>query len=208
MTVGNGERAVLVVGQAPVMPPISREQLLANGEFQLGLDSWRLSASRGFTREGQDVEGVVEIVPIEGRQAAHFIRTGSRGTHWESFLIQQLNRDVSSYTRLALSIEMKLVNQSLSGGGYEGSEYPAKLEVRYRAANGAEHRKVWGFYYQNAQDNRTDAGTLVRQNEWVTFTTDNLMALLPTPVEILSVQISASGHDFESYVSKVVLTGD
>lgn len=155
-----------------------------------------------------DVIGETTTALDEGRPVVHFSRRGSKGTHCESYIYQEINKDVSDLSTLKLSVRLKLLHQSLSGGGYMGSEYPVLIYIRYRAQEG-EAAKVYGFYYQNESNNRTDNGIVVPPNQWQEWIApDNLMALTPRPLQILSLQVSASGWDYESLVSQVSLLGE
>lgn len=200
------QRAVLSPGQPPEGPHSLREELVANGDFRLGLDGWQRGNSIGFV-EGQDVEGTVSLTTEDGSRAVRLLRRGSRGTHNESWLYQEIDHDISDFSQLGLSIRFKLRHQNLSGGGYEGSEYPLLLRVNFTTSAGPDFR-VYGFYYQNTADNRTDNGHLVPADTWWDFTTsENLRSITPPPQQILSVQVSASGWDYESLVRRVSLEG-
>ena len=120
--------------------------------------------------------------------------------------MQDLDKDVTEYSDLRLALDVKLRQQSLSGGGYVGTEYPVQVRLTYRSAN-TETPVVWGFYYQNLDNNRVDSGTLVPQDTWLHHAVPvNLMTLFPPPQRLLSLQVSASGHDYDSFVTNVSLT--
>lgn len=184
---------------------VGAEHLLFNGDFTQGLAGWRAGHEAGY-QPGLDVAGQQALVTENDRLAAHFVRRGSKGTHSEALLVQDLDKDVTEYSDLRLALEMKVRHQSLSGGGYVGTEYPVLVRLVYRSAN-TETPVVFGFYYQNTGSNRVDNGTLVPQDTWVQHTVPvNLMTLFPPPQRLLSLQISASGHDYESFITSVTLT--
>lgn len=212
---GQGESVELARGErtevqrdAPPKPPRSGlEELVFNGSFTQGLAGWQVGNELGFP-EGQDVQGDATLVREEGRPAVLFSRRGSKGTHCETYIFQEINRDVSDFSLLRLSIRLKLLYQSLSGGGYMGSEYPVLVKITYKVAEG-ENFKVYGFYYQNEANNRTDNGIQAAQNTWVAFTApENLMTLIPQPRKIMSIEVQASGWDYESLVSDISLVGE
>lgn len=188
-------------------PQAAKEELIFNGDFSQGLTGWRVGNDLGFP-EGQDVEGTAVSVLEGGHPAIRFSRRGSKGTHCETYIYQDINKDVSDFSTLKLSLKFKLLYQSLSGGGYMGSEYPLLVRIDYRAT-GAETFRVYGFYYQNEARNRTDNGVMLEQNVWQTYTiAENLKTLVPQPRQILSIQVSASGWDYESLLSSVSLVGE
>lgn len=204
---GGGQRTEVEQGGAPSAPEAAKEELVFNGDFSQGLAGWREGNELGF-QEGQDIIGEVISALEDGQPVVHFSRKGSKGTHCETYIFQEINRDVFDFSTLKLSIKLKLLHQSLSGGGYMGSEYPVLLYLRYRAQDG-EASRVYGFYYQNESNNRTDNGVKLPHNQWQEYTApDNLMTLTPQPRRILSLQVSASGWDYESLVSEVSLAGE
>ena len=189
-----------------VGPTGAREDLLQNGGFAEGFKGWSIGNSLGFP-EGADILAQEALTIDEGRVAVRFARGGSKGTHIESYLYQEIGRDVADFTELYLSLDVKLLQQSLSGGGYQGTEYPIIVRVNYRSAAG-DGLVVYGFYYENTTNNRTDFGTLVPRGVWASYTTPvNMMSLVPRPQRILSVQVGAAGWDFESMAANVRLTG-
>ncbi|MBI4497688.1 MAG: FecR domain-containing protein [Chloroflexi bacterium] len=187
-------------------PETAADELIYNGDFAWGLQGWRVGTSLGFP-EGSDVEGqVIVTTGPEGQPVVRFQRRYSGGTHYGTYLFQTIDRDVSDYATLTLTLTFQVNYQSLSGGGYMGTEYPLAVQVVYRAANGEEHTYVTGFYYHNVTDNRTDSGQRVPQNQWQTVTIP-LKTLTPPPQRILSVQVSASGWDYQSEIQSVSLAG-
>ena len=209
----SGESLVLYPGQRVSVGPggvrgplEGPEELVNNGDFARSLDGWQTGSRPGF-KEGTDVLGRVSAPVSDGRTAAHFVRKDSKNTYFESSLIQEINRDVEDFVELRLSLDILLSHQSLSGGGYLGIEYPLWVRVNYLTVD-SERTAGYGFYYQNIMNNRTDDGTPVAPGQWVKFLTpDNFMTLSPPPRRILSVQIGASGWDYESLVTNVSLVG-
>ena len=204
ITIHDGEHADM--GPAGFTPPtLAPEELVYNGDFTQGLDGWRTGNVAGF-REGSDVPGIQELISDEGRLASHFVRKGSRGTHSETFVYQDLDKDLSDYKDLRLSLDLRIKNQNLSGGGYLGTEYPVLVRLTYRSS-GNETSAAWGFYYANPDNNRTDVGVQVPQDTWTHFASPfNLMALSPPPQRLLSVQVSGSGWDYDSLATNISVT--
>ncbi len=185
-------------------PLVSPEELIFNGDFSSGMDGWEVAQVAGF-QEGTDVSGQYTLMRDGFRNAVLFSRLGSKNTHFETQLVQRIDRDVSEFSELRLSLDMQIRYQSLSGGGYLGSEYPIRVRIDYRTLGG-ESYAVYGFYYQNNTRNRTDFGIPVPEDAWFTYAAaQNLMTLEPRPQRILSVQISASGWDYESRMSNISL---
>ncbi len=203
--VRTGQRITVVRGQAPSAPVAAAREMAVNGRFQDGLSRWA-SGNRDVPRNSP--AGKVEVVQTELGNAVKLSRTDSNATHAETFLRQEINLDVADFRMLRLFLQLKVNNQSLSGGGYMGSEYPLMVKVQYRSEKG-DNWLVYGFYYQNETDNLTTNGTMLPQGEWVTYSVpQNLMAAEPAPLRILAIEITASGHDYESLVKEVSLEGE
>lgn len=207
VALGSDQKTRVEEGQPPSSPQAAQEELVTNGRFRQGLAGWSLGHEAGFT-PGQDIPGQAQLVSDGGEAAVRFWRQGSRSTHSEVYITLPIGRDVSDFSDLRLQVSFKLLTQSLSGGGYMGSEYPLHVRVDYETRRG-ENFAAWGFYYQNRDQNRTDIGALVPQGEWVNYSIDqNLMELDPPPRRILSIRVSASGWDYESLVKAVSLVGE
>ncbi len=203
-----GQRTVVAAGKSPSMPQPAARPLLANGDFREGLAGWREFSNLEVTG---DVEGSIAIVDDGGQAAARFLRQGSRNSHAEVGIIQTVNRDVSDFLSLKLSLDVRLAEQSLSGGGFRGSEYPVMVKVRYRDVDGNEQQWVRGFYYHNRDNYLITDGEQILQNRLYPYEKSLLGpegTLTSRPFYILSVQISASGWDFDGIVRSVSLVGE
>ncbi len=200
-----GQRTQLAGGQPPSQPVAAAREMMVNGRFQEGLSRWAWGNRDAPSKNSQ---GQVEVVPTELGNAVRFSRADSNATHAETFIHQDINQDVAGFRSLRLFLQLKVINQSLSGGGYLGSEYPLMTKIYYRSERG-DNTQVYGFYHQNDTDNLTLNGTLLPKEEWVSYTIpQNLMAMDPPPVRILAIEITASGHDYESLVKEVSLEGE
>ena len=203
-----GKRTVVTLGQAPSKPIPAARNLLANGDFQKPLTyGWRVYKDQGG--DGGNVDGWVEVVSLGDRRAVRFYRTGSGGNSAITGIVQEINRDVSDYRFLKLHADIRLIYQSLSGGGYQSSEYPVIIRLKYKDKYGSEAEWIHGFYYQNDANNPTQNGERVPRYVWNPYETDNLLETLdPPPFYIISLRIYASGWDYDSMVSEVGLIAE
>jgi hypothetical protein len=202
-----GQRTLVEPGKAPSLPQSAARELVANGDFRQGLAGWREYSN--LEVKG-DVEGSLTVTEQDGQGAVRFLRAGSRNSHAENGLVQMINRDVTDFLSLKLSLDVRLANQSLSGGGFRGSEYPAMVQIRYRDVDGNEQLWVRGFYYQNRDNYSVLNGEQVLQNSWYPYEKEILgpSGINPRPFYIISVQVSASGWDYDSLVRAVSLVGE
>ncbi len=203
--VTRGQRTVATMGQPPLPPLPAAQDIIVNGDFNDPL-------ARGWTvvREPANdptvATGSVTVTPLGDRHAVNLTRSNSNQTSSITGVIQSINKDVSDYRSVSLSADIRIHFQSLSGGGVLSSEYPLILRMRYRDVYGSEAEWVHGFYIQNTTNNPTNNGEQIPPDLWVPFEAGNLFETLdPKPFFITSLQIYASGWDYDSSVSGVRL---
>lgn len=200
------ERAAVTAGNAPTDPVPSARNLVVNGDFGQGLEEWQ----SGNREAEEPVLGAVMPELADGLPAVRFLRAGAT-KHAETFLLQNINRDVTDFQSLKLGFDLKLVSQSLSGGGWLGSEYPLMVKVKYRDVGGSESTFRRGFYYQNSDRHPTTNGESVEQGVWIKrdgYDLFNRSTTDPRPVYIISIELAASGWSFESLATNVRLTAE
>ena len=205
VTVRRGQRTVVHRGEPPLVPLPAAQYIIVNGDFKDPL-----ARGWGVVREaGSDpgiAPGSIDLTTLGERYAVHITRSDSKQTSANIGIVQQISREVSDYRSLRLAADIRLHYQSLSGGGMLSSEYPLILRLKYRDVYDSEAEWVHGFYYQNVSNNPTGNGESVPQDVWVPFESGNLFETLdPKPFFITSLQIYASGWDYDSYVSGVRL---
>jgi hypothetical protein len=205
--VGQGQRLHVLQGQALSNPIPAAQDLIVSGDFST---TTLPTAWQTFSDQGGDagtVNGSVGIGIFADRHAVQILRSGANQNSAITGIRQQIDKDVSDFHTLIISADVRLHNQSLSGGGYLSSEYPLILRMKYRDVNGSDAEWVHGFYYQNDNNNPTRDGEAIPRDQWIPFETGNLMeGLDPKPFRIVSIQIYASGWDYESYISGLRLT--
>lgn len=197
------QRTVVTRGNSPLPSLPAALDLIVNGDFKDPPDrGWNsLPGPKNGIPAGQ-----VDVTPLGDRETIHIYRTNSEQTSAIAGIIQQINREVSDLHTMKLSADIRLHAQSLSGGGYLSSEYPLILRLRYRDEYGSEGEWVHGFYFQNTTNNPTLNGEQVPQDVWVPFESGNLFEIAdPRPFVITSLQIYASGWDYDAYVSSIRL---
>jgi hypothetical protein len=194
----------------PIEGPLPPEQnLIVNGDFSAVLDrGWDEPVSQ--RQQESDPAGVAEIVPLEGKTALAFRRRGAQ-THGETSITQHIDKDVRDFQSLKLAAEVQVNHQSLPGGGYESTEFPVMIELRYTDALGTPRSRYWGFYYKDpgtGPEWRTMVnGLKVIEGEWYPYETDNLMQSLGEirPSHIDDLRVYSSGWDWDSAITNISL---
>jgi hypothetical protein len=200
----DGQRIVATPGSLPREPLPIAENLIQNGDLAQGFAFWNPVDIR--ERGRQDVLGTRELTNelVAGRRtsALHVFRETQRDTHNETGLVQEINRDVSAYRVVNLTGWVKVNSASLSGGGYLGSEYPILFRVHFTDDKGG--RQTWsrGFFYANPENRPTDIGEQIPRGEWYPFLA-RLHELPDRPAFIRSLEVVASGHDYDALASYI-----
>jgi len=202
------ERTTVRDGQEPAEPVAAAQNLLVNGGFEEELSvGWQAYNEQGG--DGGNIDGEISVLELPGTtsRALRFFRTGSGGNHCETVIRQDLNEEISDLaTSTSLYLRVRLLNQSLSGGGYLSSEYPLMIRLEYEDVYGSEGHWTHGFYYQNQDNNPTMYGQRITYRTWFDYASGNILeAIYPRPARLKSLLIYASGWDYESMVTDISL---
>jgi hypothetical protein len=208
VTANTGERISITAGRSPDLPIPSALNLVLNGKLEGRFSPpWQevIKGSSGQT------PGKITQEMVDQRQAVRFSHKTEDGAHNEVGLKQDINRDVQGYDSLVLRLDLKLLYQSVPGGGYLASEYPMMVDIGYTDIYGKDLHWYQGFYYMDLPRESTWAkptGEKVLQEIWYTYESPNLFDLLieTRPARINSITVYASGHDYDSLVSDVALS--
>lgn len=205
VTVSRGQRTIVRRNQPPLPALPAAQDIIVNGDFLDPLArGWNIIREAGA--DPTVPTGAVTPTTLSDRSVVRILRSNSKQTSAITGITQQINREVSDYRTMRLAADIRLHYQSLSGGGILSSEYPLILRIKYRDQYGSEGEWVHGFYYQNVTNNPTLNGELVPPEVWIPFESGNLFELAePRPFFITSLQIYASGWDYESYVTGIRL---
>jgi hypothetical protein len=208
-----GER-VIIAPDLTMSPPLPAAQDLLNSTaFDHNFrDFWEV-----YTFD--PIEGVTptaEVVIFQNQPVLALRSEGRDNIHTEVGVIQQVNRDVRDFQSLRVFAEVRLIDQSLEGGGQRGSEFPIMLHLAYLDANGEERDWFHGFYYKPKPDTYflydepANSSESIAPLIWYPYESDNLLASLgPTkPAYIKSIRIYASGWIYDSMVASISLLAE
>lgn len=213
-----GQRSVIALDAPPSGPLPAAQNLIVNGDFRNAIVASPITQGPlaegwvAYNDQGGDegtVDGTAEVVMADGRRTVHFVRTNSNNNHGETGIRQTLNKLVADYVSLKLRFDVKLIHQSLSGGGQLSSEFPLMVRLNYKDVYGNDNHIVWGFYYRNpAGYHINETGQRIPRDTWFPIEITELQSKLQDPMLITSIQIYASGWDYGSYVSEVGLIAE
>ena len=193
-----GERSIVRSGEPPTAPLPAARDLVTNGDFGRGLQAWQV----GNRAIEDNKPGTVSLVLEDGRHIAVFERRESN-RHGETFIHQQIDVDVRDFQSLKLFLDVKVMNQSLSGGGWVGSEYPVMVLVRYRDAFGGENTWFRGYYIHNEENHPVTSGQAVTAGGWRSDTIElfSPQHVFPKPTYLLWVEVQGSGWEYHGAVT-------
>ncbi len=209
------QTATVDAGQSPRGPDVSERNLIQNGDFrELLAGTWIVDTPPA----SQPDQPPVSITVVTDEQPA--VRFSREGVNFvRGSISQPLNVNVSDFASLRLGLDVRVLQQSLSNCGQLGTECPVMVRLVYQDPNGSQHEWLQGFYFRfSATQGSPRCLTCglpppehiqVQQGVWLNWTSPDLLALLreanrPMAV-LLSIQIEASGHSFDSEVTQVQL---
>jgi ferric-dicitrate binding protein FerR (iron transport regulator) len=210
VTLEQEQRAVVKPGvlQAPL--PAAQDLLEGSGFFSPAFrNSWEIY-------DIKPIEGMtttVKIVNFDRRNVLVLTSEGDDNVHTESGVLQEVNKDVRDFQSLRVFAEVRLVNQSLPGGGHLGSEFPIMLHIAYKDAEGNDRDWFHGFYYEPPPDNFVlynqpdNSSERIARYIWYPYESVNLLTTLgpAKPVFIKSIRIYSSGWLYEAMVANISL---
>jgi hypothetical protein len=209
-----GQRAWMNADEVSGQVTTLEQNLVANGSFTPPvLEDWPSYQ----VAEASTIPGKVQFSEGEdGRQVAQFIRMGEEKLHTEVGISQQVNQAVNVYDDLRIQLDVKILFQSLPGAGSLNSEFPLRVEIAYTDIYGKELTWGHGFYYREPEEGEpyppVANGTRVRQGQWFTYLSPDLIELLDAegtrPALINSIRLYASGHNYQSMASEVYLLAE
>ena len=202
LPLSTGERATTEDGRLPAEPLPAAQDLIQMGDFTALTPEWE-DIWREEDRSERPPRGT--ITPQS--DGLYIKRTGDGNGH--TVLVQQINRPVWDFEELILTVRVKAIYQSLSGGGTAGTEYPIMVRVLFRDISGGETPWYHGFYYDLPANDRfsTRGATIVPRDEWYLYEID-LVELTPRPTFIRTIEIVSTGWSYEGAIQHVSLVGE
>ncbi len=213
ITLNQGQRTVAGTN-APLSPALSAaKNLLQNSNFEAA----NRAAWEPYTITPiENVTATTSIITYQNRPVLSLRSQGADNIHSEVGAVQQVNKDVRDYQSLRVFAEVRLVEQSLPGGGQLGSEFPIMLHIAYKDASGNDRDWFHGFYYRPSPENYILYNQPDNSNEriarylWYPYESVNLLTTLgpAKPIYIKSIRIYASGWIYDSMVANISLLAE
>ncbi len=218
--VSDGQELVARIGARSLTRRNDSTNVLQSGSFSLlrgpqligALTDWQCSV-----RQQQAPPGNFSLEPFDGRVSLRLNRFNNAQSNGEVRCTQTFAGDglsVAEFDSLRILTTFRTDYQSLSVCGRAASECPLMLQVTYFEKNGQDISHWYrGFYYADADarkrcDTCIEDHVNINQGAWYTFDSDNLFNLIAEdekPARVKSVSFYASGHQFDTIVSEMIL---
>lgn len=223
LRLGANEQTVVPPGGPARAPTAARRDFVANSQFApLGASGcdlsnqfapWRPSCTPGQL-EGTFGRLITVAETIDGQPvtALEIARSASSTDSANTGVRQPLDVSVGDQPSLSLTADIKIEDQTLSGGGQSGTEFPMIVRINYYDASGGYNTRIWAFYIVPAADGRLPFNASlvearpVTADEWVPLRFD-LRGLVPQPVRLDSIEIYASGQGYRARITNVAIVG-
>ena len=209
-----GQRTV-VGPDIPLSSPLpSAQNLLGDGNFtEVLTDTWEVYS---INLNEEEVTTTASIANFQDQPVLSLRSEGQDNIHTEIGVIQVVEKDVRDFQSLRVFAEVRLINQSLPGGGQLGSEFPIMLHVAYKDAEGNDRDWFHGFYYEPAPDNYIlydqpdNSSERIARFLWYPYESVNLLTTLgpAKPAFIKSIRIYASGWMYDAMVANISLLAE
>ncbi|MDE2777375.1 MAG: hypothetical protein OXI77_15700 [Chloroflexota bacterium] len=224
-----GRELVVRTGNRSIRTLDNTKNLLMTGDFSLQSSSigqlyspgeplnWNCSAL-----PEQSPPGSYSVREFDGRLGVNLQRFDNATSHGEISCIQEFEGeglDARHFDSLRILATFSLNYQSISLCGKEGSECPLMVHIMYTIDDSPpDNHANWfrGFYYEGqapGRHKRICASCLqehvdTNPSVWYTFDSGNLLNLIAEdrrPAFIKAIRFYASGHQFDTVVSEMML---
>lgn len=175
-----------------------------------------------LVEQDSDPHGSFSLETFDGRLGLRLRRLDNATSHGEIRCTQLFGEDgidVSDYDSIKIIVTFYVSTQSLSKCGILGSECPLMLRLRYEDRLSVGRTWIRGFYFDKEvfTDYPTVCSTCIQEHEiinkqaWYTFESENLLSVIGAndhPESLLWIALQASGHQFDTIISEILLLVD
>ncbi len=212
VVLSKGRRTTIAFGQPPSDPQPADKNLVKNGDFSQPLETaWRVESIVDARDLSNVTFGSVEIINTGGRNVAYFQREAQgedANLHSETAIVQEIDADVLDVESLVLRFDVRLISQSLPGGGIQSSEFPMMVRIDFIDVNGNPQFWTHGFYMVDPVKNwPLRDGEKIPGLVWYAYESPDFMQseTFPRPAKVTRIRIYASGHNYRSQAADIEL---
>lgn len=173
-------------------------------------------------KQDSDPRGRYAFETFDGRLGLRLRRLHNATSHgeiWCEQLFGEAGIAVGEYDSIKVLVTFYVNSQSLSQCGILGSECPLMLRLRFEDQLSVGRTWIRGFYFDKEviTDYPTVCSTCMQEHEiinkqaWYTFESENLLSVIDAnnhPESLLWLSLEASGHQFDTIVSEILILVD
>jgi hypothetical protein len=212
VVLNKGRRTTVAFGEPPSDPQPADTNLVKNGDFSQPLESaWRVESIVDARDLSNVTFGSVSVINAGGRNVAYFQRDAQgedKNLHSETAIIQEIDADVLDVDSLIFRFDVRLISQSLPGGGIQSSEFPMMVRIDFIDVFGKPQFWTHGFYMVDPVENwPLRDGEKIPGLVWYAYESPDFMKsdTFPRPAKVVSIRIYASGHNYRSQAADIEL---
>ncbi len=207
-----GRRTTVAIGEPPSEPQPADKNLVQNGDFSQPLEStWQVESIVDARDLSNVTFGEVSVINTGGRKAAYFQRDAQgedANLHSETAIVQDIDADVLDVESLIFRFDVRLISQSLPGGGIQSSEFPMMVRIDFIDVYGKPQFWTHGFYMIDPPQNwPLRDGDKIPGLVWYAYESPDFMQsqTFPRPAKVTRIRIYASGHNYRSQAADIEL---
>ena len=225
-----GQELVVRLGNRTIEPSTTIRNILSNSLFSL--QDTEADPTQGATvlpqkwgcliEQESDPRGKFSLESFDGRMGLRLRRLDNATSHGKVMCTQPFGEDgwdVSEYDSIKVIVTFYVSSQSLSQCGIVGSECPLMLHLRYKDSLSVSRTWIRGFHFDKEviTDYPTLCSTCIQEHEiinkqaWYTYESENLLSVIAAndhPERLSWIALEASGHQFDTIISEILLLVD
>ncbi|HID33431.1 MAG TPA: hypothetical protein EYP25_02490 [Anaerolineae bacterium] len=212
VVLSKGRRAIIAFGQPPSDSQPADKNLVSNGDFSQPLEStWRVESIVDARDLSNVTFGSVDVINTGGRNVVYFQREAQgedANLHSETAIVQDIDADVFDVESLVFRFDVRLISQSLPGGGIQSSEFPMMVRIDFVDVYGKPQFWTHGFYMVDPIENwPLRDGEKIPGLVWYAYESPDFMQseTFPRPAKVTRIRIYASGHNYRSQAADIEL---
>jgi hypothetical protein len=220
------DRAAVLSAPLPARWELIRDGDLADHsseEYNRGTDTWSVATS--LTLPAGEQKGVFLIAsgcqprtpdlcprPADRTTIGQFRREGGQKAQFITRIVQSLDVDVSEYRRLKFSAWTRVLTQTVSGAGIDGTECPIMIAFTYQKTSPSDNPEDQTMCLYSGAEAPLKQGYIkyfrVPRFEWKQLEIDlRTIPELKAARYLKEIRIEARGHDYLSEVTAISLVG-
>lgn len=187
---------------------VESKELVSNGGFEEGLESWNVVDRGGSHAHGENNASVTE--GPEGKKAVRMERSCPERDGGASGVEQPLDSDLIEGATLRLGATVR--SDLEVGGAIAGSnakwhpECAVQIRIFYVKPDGVKGEWYHGFYYGDVSGADSEHFTRVNKGEWHCYDSSDISGEIGAGAKLTGIKVYGFGWDFDGCATDLSLT--